>query len=226
MIITTTFYEQLIYVICGPNTRENWYISFQARCGRFRLDSNPDDAWPECWIVQWPHPGEYQQQLSFKAHLPGFREQRLSRFYFPRGLSYDPLLTHGFHFRPGRFLYQKNLPTVHFSPVPNWWWLRGQPTDRKNLSVSLLFLRSFYFSRKKILAVPPSILSARCPWFLHYKNSRGKETIFRRIEFYWGILQWKNAKLEFCLWEIEKVNNSEKCLNFTINSSECRQYYK
>ena len=61
-------------------------LIFQTRCWRFWLDSNPDHAWTECWTLQRPHPGEHQQQLSFKAHLPGFWEQRFSRFYFLKGV--------------------------------------------------------------------------------------------------------------------------------------------
>ena len=52
-------------------------------------------------------------------------------------LSLLSVLIDGFHFRLRRFLHEKNLPTVHFSPVPNWWWLKWQQTYRKDLSLLL-----------------------------------------------------------------------------------------
>ena len=64
-------------------------------------------------------------------------------------LFYDLVLINGFHFRPRGYLYQKDLPTVHFSSVPNWWWLKWQQTNRENLFY-LLFLIQFYFSGRKL----------------------------------------------------------------------------
>ena len=62
---------------------------------------------------------------------------------------YDPILTNGHHFRPRGVLHQKNLPTLHVSSVPNWWWLKWQQTNRKNLSLWLLLIISCNVSQEE-----------------------------------------------------------------------------